>query len=180
MISTDQIWAEYRSALKGFLHKRISNPADVDDLLQDILLKTHTHLDELQSADSIRGWLFAVARNATIDHYRKQGRALPDANDLWYADEDLDPQAEFEPCLRPFIAGLPEDQAALLTAIDLDGQSQRDYAAATGISYSTLKSRVQSARKALRGQFDRCCALTLDANGGVIDYTRREKNCGPC
>ncbi|CUJ85175.1 RNA polymerase sigma factor SigM [Shimia thalassica] len=180
MISTDQIWAEYRTALKGFLHNRVANAADVDDLLQDILLKTHMNLNELQSAKSIRGWLFAVARNATIDHYRKQGRALPDADDLWYADEDLDPQDEFEPCLRPFITGLPDAQAALLTAVDLEGVSQRDYAEAEGISYSTLKSRVKTARNALRGQFDRCCALTLDHNGAVIDYSRRKKSCGPC
>lgn len=180
MITTDQIWTEYRSALKGFLHNRVANPADVDDLLQDILLRTQANLDDLQSVESIRGWLFRIARNATIDHYRKQGRAAPEADDLWYADDHLDPQDEFEPCLRPFIAGLPEDQAALLTAIDLEGVSQRDHAAALGVSYSTLKSRVQTARKALRGQFDQCCALTLDENGAVIDYARRESGCGPC
>ena len=51
---------------------------------------------------------------------------------------------------------------------------------AQGVSYSTLKSRVQAARKALRRQFDRCCALTLDGKGAVIDFTRRDNGCGPC
>lgn len=180
MITTDQIWTEYRSALKGFLHNRVANPADVDDLLQDILLRTHANLDNLQSVESIRGWLFRIARNATIGHYRKQGRKMPEADDLWYTEDDLDPQEAFEPCLRPFIAGLPKDQAALLTAVDLDGVSQREYAEAQGVSFSTLKSRVQAARRALRGQFDRCCALTLDGKGAVIDFTRRDNGCGPC
>ena len=42
IMKIEDIWLEYRAALKSFLHSKISNEADVDDLLQDILIKTQT------------------------------------------------------------------------------------------------------------------------------------------
>lgn len=74
MDTIEDIWAEYRTVLKAFLHRRVSDADDVDDLLQEILIKTHTHLGDLREGESIKTWLFQIARNATIDFYRKTTR----------------------------------------------------------------------------------------------------------
>ena len=53
----DTIWREYRQGLQRFLQSRIANPADAEDVLQDILIKSHQHLHTLSSQNSIKPWL---------------------------------------------------------------------------------------------------------------------------
>ena len=86
----------------------------------------------------------------------------------------------FEGCVASFLDALPEETSALLRAIELEGVSQKDYAAREGVSYSTLKSRVQSGRKQLRGLFEQCCDIALATDGSVLDYTRKSDGCGGC
>ena len=83
-------------------------------------------------------------------------------------------------CVEPFIRALPKKAADLLLAIDIEGQSQKDYAEKAGISYSTLKSQVQRARAKLRTLFDDCCSLTLDRHGNVVEFTAKSGGCGSC
>lgn len=177
-VNMDHIWREYRSDLRAFLQSRVSNPADVDDLLQDLLLKSHQNLHTVKAAASLKSWLFQIARNTIIDYYRHQKKARsigPD--DLWYDDTDPDIRHALEKCVAPFIAALPELQRTLLTAIDLERQPQKEYAARHGLAYSTLKSRVKKAREAMRKLFEDCCHLSLDAQGNIIEYQVKPGSC---
>lgn len=45
-LNLEQVWAEYQQALKSFLHSKVNNTADVDDLLQESLIKTYQNLDK--------------------------------------------------------------------------------------------------------------------------------------
>ena len=47
-MNIEQVWASYKASLKAFLHSCVANPDDVDDLLQEILIKVHQHLPELR------------------------------------------------------------------------------------------------------------------------------------
>ncbi|SFK85532.1 sigma-70 family RNA polymerase sigma factor [Shimia haliotis] len=174
------VWSAYRDRLKAFLHARVSNHADVDDLLQDISIKVFTGLPDLADHTKLQPWLFQTANRAIIDHYRRQGRAAPNPDDLWYADDDPILRHQLEACVAPFIKALPQDTAALLTEIDLNGTPQRAYAEAHDIPYSTLKSRVTKARSDLRDLFDSCCKFTIDARGGLSEIERKSNGCGPC
>ncbi len=177
----EPVWTAYRARLKAFLHARVSNPADVDDLLQDISLKVHAGLGGLARAESLKPWLFQTAQNAITDHYRKSARRPdPHPDDLWYAPDDPQLRQELEACVAPFIAARDADSAALLRAVELDGQSQRAFAADLGLPYSTLKSRVQTARARLRDLFDECCSVTLDARGNIADYDTIPERCEKC
>ena len=179
------IWQEYRAALKASLHARISDSDDVDDLLQEILIRTHNSIHTLKSEQSLKGWLFAIANNVIIDFYRararRQGREQQLAVDeLWYGDTEQ-PQFRHDllSCLTPFIQALPETTADLLTAVDLQGQSQKELAAEQGISYSTLKSRVQKGRQELRGLFEQCCSFEVDKQGNLISCGQKQ-GCKSC
>lgn len=48
-LKVEDIWAEYQSSLKAFLYKNVSNHADVDDLLQEILLITYQNLKRVKT-----------------------------------------------------------------------------------------------------------------------------------
>ncbi|EEA93501.1 RNA polymerase sigma factor, SigZ family [Pseudovibrio sp. JE062] len=180
-MTLEKIWQEYRAALKAFLHSKLSNPADVDDLLQDILIKTFEKRGELKDQTALKSWLFQVANNAIIDHYRKNAtRSDTSAAEDWHKQDAASIEQDLAVCIRPFIASLPYDSAELLTRIDLEGISQKDLAAEMGISYSTLKSRVQKSRGQMRKLYEDCCKMTLDTEGRVADYQEKSDSCKNC
>ena len=176
----DVIMAEYQDALRAFLLSRLRSPDDVDDLMQEVMTKTFQNLHTLKDTDKLKSWLFRIAQNALMDHFRRAKRgANLIADDLWYAEEE-DAGHAFEGCVEPFLKALPDDVAAMLRAVELEGQAQKDYATEIGVSYSTLKSRVQSARRQLRILFEECCDIAYSADGNVIDYQRKPGSCGSC
>ncbi|MGB0834703.1 MAG: RNA polymerase sigma factor SigZ [Psychrobium sp.] len=177
-MNLQQLWQEYQSALRSFLLLKVANGADVEDILQEVLIKTHHNLGEVHHQSKIKPWLFQIANNAVIDFYRKRGSKKQRENDVTWYDEDVsDVIDSFTACLEPFIKQLPEQQRQLLMAIELEGISQKNYAEQNGISYSTLKSRVKKAREMLKKQFDDCCHFEFDKNGNVIDYQRKGASC---
>ena len=180
-MNLESIWQEYSTSLRGFLYSRVSNDADVEDLLQEVLIKTHQNLDTVKSSEKIKPWLFQLANNTIIDFYRKKGRSRDiSAADLWYADDDVVVEQALAQCVEPFIRALPKKSADLLLAIDIEGQSQKDYAEKAGISYSTIKSQVQRGRAKLRTMFDDCCSLTLDKHGNVVEFQAKSGGCDSC
>ncbi|MDD1791789.1 RNA polymerase sigma factor SigZ [Enterovibrio makurazakiensis] len=175
-MTIETVWGEYQSSVKSFLHSKVSNPDDVDDLLQDILLKTYLHLNEVKDRTKVKSWLFQVANNAIIDFYRQKGRSNQIGHDdLWFEKEKEQVREDLLTCLLPFIQALPEEDAEMLTSIELHGQSQKAYAEEMGINYSTLKSRLKKSREKINSLFHECCELSLDKNGSVIDYEARQK-----
>ena len=180
-MNIEDIWKEYRAALKRFLHAKISNEADVEDLLQDILIKTYNNLAAVKTQKSVKSWLFQIANNTIIDYYRKKGR-VQDANfeDYWPLEESQDIKVDLSNCISPFINALPDEHASLLTAIDVNNQSQKEYAEQLGVSYSTLKSRVQKSRGLLKRVFDDCCHFKIDKIGNVYDYDVKTNKCDNC
>jgi len=167
----EDIWLEYRGVLKQFLHAKVSNEADVEDLLQDILIKTYNNLNAVKTQKNVKSWLFQIANNTIIDYYRKKGRAQNAANEeLSPLEASEEVNIDLSNCISPFINALPEEHASLLTAIDLNNQSQKQYAEQLGLSYSTLKSRVQKSRGLLKQVFDDCCHFKIDKIGNVYDY----------
>jgi RNA polymerase sigma-70 factor (ECF subfamily) len=180
-MNLESIWQEYSTSLRGFLYSRVSNDADVEDLLQEVLIKTHQNLDTVKSSEKIKPWLFQLTNNTIIDFYRKKGRSKDiSAADLWYADDDVVVEQALAQCVEPFIRALPKKSADLLLAIDIEGQSQKDYAEKAGISYSTIKSQVQRGRAKLRALFDDCCSLTLDKHGNVVEFQSKSGGCESC
>lgn len=177
----DHVWFEYRGALMAFLRSRVRDPDDAEDLLQDILIKTQKKLGSLEQSASLKSWLFQIANNTIIDFYRRKARTSrvhPD--DLWYTDLDAADRHVLEGCVSPFMKALPAEAADLLRRIELDGVPQKQLAAELGLSYSTLKSRVQTARRQLRALFEGCCEFSVDGQGKVIDYHPKAGGCAPC
>ena len=178
-MNVESVIVEYQSSLRAFLQSRLRNASDVDDVLQDALTKTFRNISSLKSGDKIKPWLFQIANNALMDHYRgaKRDNSIS-AEDLWYYDEDS--QHAFEGCVESFLSALPSESGDLLRKIEIEGVSQKDYAEEIGISYSTLKSRVQSSRKQLRGLFERCCSIAFAADGSVMDCSQKPGGCDTC
>lgn len=168
--------AELRGDLRKFVARRIGNQADVDDVLQEVLLKIHRSASSLQDGNNFFAWVYTIARNAIIDHYRKRrptisiDQAVTASFDAAEDPPEPDAMGEIAECLRPFLRHLPEKYRDPLILADLDGMSQADLAVKLGLSLSGAKSRVQRAREHLKTMLLECCRIEFNAAGRVVGY----------
>lgn len=192
-LSTEGVWSELRANIRGFVGRRVRQPADVDDIVQRVFLQVHRALPTLRDADRLHAWIYQTTRRAIADYYRTPSHArevpagaaadlAPHVADAAARADDDEENAlrELSACLKPLIRGLgPADQEAL-QLVEFEGLTQVKAAERLGLSVSGMKSRVQRARLHLRTALDECCRIALDRRGGVISYEARTDRCGTC
>ena len=133
---TEQMWREMLPQLRAFVRRRIADPDRADDLVAEILLRIHQNVGSLDDQERLPNWVFRIARNAIIDEYRRAARsrehltATLQDEAAQVDEEEPGVVRELSACLRPILAGLPEEQRAAVEMIDLDGMSQADAAGA--------------------------------------------------
>jgi RNA polymerase sigma-70 factor, ECF subfamily len=171
--------ADLRRVLHAFIARRVSDPDTAEDLTQEVLLKAHRSGTATGSVNDVAAWLYRVARNTLVDHYRHRDRhPRPDELPPELVALDLDDsadvaRAQLARCLRPLVDGLDPIYRDALALTDLGGLTQAEAARRAGISGSTMKSRVQRARAQLRDAVTACCAVQTDGTGRVHDYQAR-------
>src|SRR5438045_9257949 len=67
---THAIWDTLHARLRAFVAGRLDDPADVDDIVQEVFLRVHQHLPALQQGDRLLPWIYQITRNAIADYYR--------------------------------------------------------------------------------------------------------------
>ena len=172
---TDEVWRDYRSRLLGFIRARVHNKEVAEDILHDVLLKAWSQLKSLKDADNLNGWMYRIARNSIVDHYRSTKHPTlsidaPDTIDIPSTDTANNSERELAECLRPMIEQLPDHYRRAIVLTDLTGISQTEVAKREGISISGAKSRVQRGRKMLKAMVVECCRLEFDVRGNVVEY----------
>ena len=162
-----EVLAEQKSRLKNFIRKRVPNPADAEDLLQEVLFELVQAHRLLMPIETVTGWLYRVARNRITDLFRKKkpepfaDAALEDEEGDLLHIEDLLPSPDAGPEALYFrqvlldelsaaIAELPDDQRAVFVAHELEGRSFKDLTAETGVNINTLLARKRYAVLHLR------------------------------
>lgn len=160
-----------QSRLRNFIRRRVPDPRDVEDILQDVFYELVQANRLLTPIEYVSGWLFRVARNRITDLFRKkqpesfsdvavaveEGELLqlenllpsPDAGpDAIYARNVLLEELEFA------LDELPEEQREVFVAHEFDGLSFKEIAAETGVSVNTLLSRKHYAVLHLRERLE--------------------------
>ena len=75
-MDVEKVIARYQTSLRAFLLSRVRDPSDVDDDLQEFLLKTFWNLRTMKSDEKVKPWLFQTNNNAIMDHYRLAKRDM--------------------------------------------------------------------------------------------------------
>ncbi len=180
--TTTAIWKSFHGRLRDFIHRRIRNEHDADDILQDVFTKIHSGIDRLESPEKLEAWIFQVARRTIIDHYRKPGskhRPLSDSDGGAGSVSVSTANAEIAACLPAMLESVSERDRDALRRTDLEGGTQEGLAKELGLSLTGVKSRVQRARKRLKEALLACCRIDLDRRGNVVDYVPR-RECPSC
>jgi RNA polymerase sigma factor (sigma-70 family) len=162
-----QVVVRERSRLLNFIRRRVPDPRDAEDILQDVFYELVEANRLLMPIDHITGWLFRVARNRIIDLFRRKKPVLfsdvdaADEDDEWLRFEDLLPSPDAGPealyargvLLAAFdlaVDELPPEQREVFVAHEIEGLSFKEIAARTGVGLNTLLSRKRYAVLHLR------------------------------
>lgn len=166
------IWEQFNAGLKRFICRKVDDPDHCDDILQEVYLKIFINLGKVAKARNIRSYVFQMAHNAVMDHYRRTGyKASPGACRQPEAEWEaplLKTEYSLTACLRPMINALPEIYRHALILVELEGLTQQEFARKAGISLSGAKSRVQRAREKLKEEIMRCCEYEFDKYGNIV------------
>ena len=166
------IVAQQRSRLRNFIRRRVPDPADAEDIVQEVFYELVEANRLLMPIEHLTGWLFQVARNRITDLFRKK---KPDAfTDADVEDEegellrfeDLLPSPDAGPealYLRGLLVDelelaldeLPRAQREVFIAHEIDGRSFKELSAESGVSVNTLLSRKHHAVLHLRERLRR-------------------------
>ena len=174
----EAVYARFHTDLYRFILSRVSDPDTAEDILQDVYLKVHTHAGDLRDSDRLVSWVYQIARNALVDHYRRARpqAELPEHLALPEADEPT-AMADLAPSVRAFLACLPGKYRQALIMVEYQGLKQHEIAERLGISLSGAKSRVQRGREMIREALLDCCHFEFDRHGHVLQYQPR---CAAC
>jgi RNA polymerase sigma factor (sigma-70 family) len=163
------------SRLRNFIRRRVTDPRDAEDVLQDVFYRLVEANRLLMPIDHVTGWLFRVARNRITDLFRKKkpelfsDAAVEDEEGELLQIEDLLPSPDAGPEaiyvrnvlldeLELALDELPDEQREVFVAHELEGRSFKELAAETGVSVNTLLSRKRYAvlhlRERLQSAYD--------------------------
>ena len=161
------------SRLRNFIRRRVPDPLDAEDILQDVFYKLVEANRLLMPIEHVTGWLFRVARNRITDLFRKKkpqsfadGTTEDDSGEL-LRFEDLLPSPDAGPeavCARNMLLEelelaleeLPDEQREVFVGHELEGRSFKEMAEETGVSMNTLLSRKRYAVLHLRERLQSC------------------------
>jgi len=156
-----------QSRLGSFIRRRVPDPRDAEDILQDVFYELVEANRLLMPIDHVTGWLFRVARNRIVDFFRKKKPesfsdtpVAGDDDELLQLEEllpspDAGPDALYARHvlleeLELAVHELPEEQRDVFVGHELEGRSFKEMAAETGVSVNTLLSRKRYAVRHLR------------------------------
>jgi RNA polymerase sigma factor (sigma-70 family) len=162
-----EIIARERSRLRNFIRRRVPDPFDVEDIVQEVFSELVEANRLLMPIEHVTGWLFRVARNRITDLFRKKKPvtfsdvAVEGEDGEVLKIEDLLPSADAGPEavyvrnvlldeLDLALDELPDEQREVFVAHELEGRSFKELSAESGVNVNTLLSRKRYAVLHLR------------------------------
>lgn len=173
-----ELWKEHQKELKNFIVKRVRDRDVANDIHQEVLLKVYNFCMNKSGVRNVRSWLFQIAQNTIIDHYRKQSK---------FSDREIPEKIEenenlaFQEALNfitPILNFLPPEYSEPLKMADVEGMRQSDIAQKLGLSLPATKSRIQRGRQLLMAEFITCCNFEKDAAGNLLSFSIKN-SCTP-
>jgi RNA polymerase sigma-70 factor (ECF subfamily) len=151
--SFHDVYQETARPLWAYLYRLVGNAADADDLVQEAYLRL-LRAPALSSASERRAYLFRIASNLAVDHWRRASRqtedtvAVPAARSL---DADGDLRHDMELIFRE----LEPNERAMLWLAYVEGSDHAEIAASLGVKRNSVRVLLFRARKKLAALLER-------------------------
>lgn len=141
-LSLEETLLRESGRLRNFIRKRVPDPSDAEDILQDVLYEL---IGSTKPIEQVTAWLFRVARNRIIDRFRKKKLEPLSIDDL-LPSRGSGPEADYARSvlieeLEVALSELPKEQRDVFIAHEIDGRSFKEISEQTGVGINTLLSR---------------------------------------
>ncbi|QNI03434.1 sigma-70 family RNA polymerase sigma factor [Halomonas sp. SH5A2] len=169
----EEAWNSHHQALRYYLLALCNNRDAADDILQRVYVKALTHRAQFCQLSEPKAWLYKVAKHEWIDELR---RPRPESPSLGTKIETIHLSNSPEPrlpldslaaCIAQALAHCADEDADIVSACDLNGVKQSDYAQRHGLTLPATKARLLRARKRLRARLVAQCGVVFDDQGQV-------------
>jgi RNA polymerase sigma-70 factor (ECF subfamily) len=165
--------AEHRRVY-GLCYRFTGNPADAEDLTQDVFLKIYSNLSRFDlTRGSLQVWITTMTRNLLVDNFRRtrQQRATSSLDDGWEEGENLKPvdrltsrapspheaaaSQELAKMVQDALARVSVDLREAVILRDLQDMDYKEIAQVLSIPEGTVKSRISRGRAELARLLER-------------------------
>jgi RNA polymerase sigma-70 factor (ECF subfamily) len=171
-------WAElvrtHHRRVYGLCYRFTGNPADAEDLTQDVFLKVYSNLSSFDTGrGSLQVWITTMTRNLLVDNFRRtrNQRATSSLDDGWESTEELQPitrlmasgpsphesaaQKELAKMVQDALARVSVELREAVILRDLQDLDYKEIAQVLGIPEGTVKSRISRGRAELARLLER-------------------------
>lgn len=152
---------ELLPSLYRFLYRLSGETHLAEDLAHDAVVRAMKSIDQLDTPDNLRVWLFRIGSNVWHDHCRQLGRKRSFEDDV--RTQSVQPRLVCEPdpsevadqrdqvqWTRQAIMELPERQRMVLTLVVCEEISHREVSELLDISLDAVKANLSAARSNMR------------------------------
>ncbi len=142
-----------------YVYCRTGNPWDTDDIVSDVFLKAYRHYDSARQTH--KAWLVTIARNTTIDYYRKSGREFPGEvpESLTFMTVLEDQEHDLETaCLKSALSQLDGERFELINLRFFCGLKFKEMAIVLCSKQANVKTRFYRTLEQLRKKVESCLA----------------------
>ncbi len=170
----ERIMRRYNQRLFRVARSILRNETEAEDAVQEAWLRAFTHMDKLQDANRLGGWLSRIAANEALDRLRRRGPALPDNADL-LSERHAAPggiaslptpdaeerRREARSFIEEAVDRLPENFRTVFVLRAIEELTIEETAQILSIPRDTVKTRLHRANKLLREDLKGVLAASL-------------------
>ncbi|MBV9851093.1 MAG: sigma-70 family RNA polymerase sigma factor [Armatimonadetes bacterium] len=166
----DEVVGRYKNKVYNYIYRMVGNTDDAEDLTQEVFVRMYTSLESFRRQASLHTWLFRIASNLCIDHFRRgkkargaaysldepppgdggEGSGGHEVADAKYEPHRLLEQQEMAEQIQQALGRLPEKLRTVLILHDIEDLPYEEIAQVVGCPLGTVKSRLFHARLQLR------------------------------
>ncbi len=190
----DSIVRDHEARVVRYLTSILGDAALAQDLSQETFLRVHRSVDDLKDSRARTAWIFRVAHNLAVDHWRRrtsrqdaltasldEDAALLDHSDVQTeelsAEQQLEEQ-EMSACMHGYVQELSPALRECLILRDLEGLGEQTVAQIVGCSLTAVKVRTHRARRQLREKLRTGCDFYQDPRGVLMcEPAERQTGC---
>lgn len=191
-VDFQSVFSEFQKPVYNYVLRMVKDQPLAEELTQDIFVKLYHSLSGFRGDSKVSTWVFRIATNACLDHFRSRSHKKHEQTDLLSPDDLLKsalpeteqklPTAEEElinlemsSCVRGYIDDLPEDYRAVILLHDLQGLTNPEIAKITGITLENVKIRLHRARRKMKEVFSSNCSFYRDERN-VLRCVQKEED----
>jgi len=170
-----EIYDAHYDPVRRFVLYMVKNEHDAEDIVQEAFFRFNEKKDTIEDDSKTRSWIFRVAHNLCLDHFRRvsarkeEGGAEPDAS----ADAGSSVQMDLErdqmsSCVRDKMTLLSDNDRSVILLCDRMEMSMKEASDVLGIEVGAVKVRLHRARKRLKKILDEACCFEHDERNVLV------------